>query len=90
MEAMEPPVSHRVVTTVMALLGDIQVDVRRIREVLEKRTMAKRKYQKLTDEDHARHERIQEMVRERIAYHEAKVLEEEQAAEEARKRGEGS
>ena len=49
--------------------------------------MAKRKYQKLTAEDHARHEEIQAMVRERIAYHEAKALEEE-AAEQARKSGE--
>lgn len=52
--------------------------------------MAKRNYQKLTAEDHARHERIQEMVRERIAYHEAKAREEEEAAERARKAGEGS
>lgn len=52
--------------------------------------MAKRKHQNLTAEDHERHERIQEMVRERIAYHEAKALEEEQAAEQARKPGESS
>jgi hypothetical protein len=32
---MEPPISHRDVTTVMALLGDIKVDVRAIRELLE-------------------------------------------------------
>jgi hypothetical protein len=41
--------------------------------------MAKRKSQKLTPEDHARHERTMEMVRERIAYHEAKAREEEEA-----------
>ena len=35
MESMEPPITHRDVTTVMALLGDIQVDVERIRELLE-------------------------------------------------------
>jgi hypothetical protein len=44
----------------------------------------------MTAEEHAARERTREMVRERIAYHEAKALEEEQAAEEARKRGEGS
>ena len=32
---MEPPISHRDVTTVMALLGDIKVDVRAIRDLLE-------------------------------------------------------
>jgi hypothetical protein len=37
----------------------------------------KRKYQKLTPEDHARHEEIMRMVQERIAYHEAKAREEE-------------
>ena len=41
-------------------------------------------YRKLTPEDHARHERIMQMVRERIAYHEAKAREEDEAA--ARKR----
>ena len=52
--------------------------------------MAKRKSGNLTAEDHARHEQIQEMVRERIAYHEAKAREEEEAAERARKTGESS
>jgi hypothetical protein len=42
--------------------------------------MAKRKRPKLTPEDHARHAEIQRMVRERIAYHEAKAREEEEAA----------
>ena len=32
---MEPPVSHRDVTTIMELIGDIQDDVRRIRVLLE-------------------------------------------------------
>jgi hypothetical protein len=41
--------------------------------------MAKRKYQKLTDEDRARFEKTQQMVRERIAYHEAKGREQEAA-----------
>lgn len=35
MEAMEPVITHRDVTTVMALLGDIQQNVRRIRQLLE-------------------------------------------------------
>jgi hypothetical protein len=38
----------------------------------------KRKYRKLTAEDHARHEETQRMVRERIAYHEAKAREEDE------------
>ena len=48
--------------------------------------MAKRKIPKMTPEESARYDRTQEMVRERIAYHEAKAREEEEAA--ARKRGE--
>jgi hypothetical protein len=43
--------------------------------------MAKKKPPKLTPEDHARHERIMEMVRERVAYHEAKAREQEAARE---------
>jgi hypothetical protein len=41
--------------------------------------MAKRKYQRLTDEDRKRHAETQRMVQERIAYHEAKAREEEEA-----------
>ena len=52
--------------------------------------MAKRKLPKMTPEEHARHERTQEMVRERIAYHEAKAREEEEAAERARREREES
>ena len=33
----------------------------------------KRKYRKLTPEDHAQFEKTREMLRERIAYHEAKA-----------------
>lgn len=44
----------------------------------------KRKYRKLTAEDHARHEDIQRRVQERIAYHEAKAREEERRAAERR------
>jgi hypothetical protein len=32
---VEPPIEHRDVTTIMSLLGDIQADVRQIRELLE-------------------------------------------------------
>jgi hypothetical protein len=32
---MEMPIEHRDVTTIMSLLGDIQDDVRRIRNLLE-------------------------------------------------------
>lgn len=32
---MEPPIAHSDVTTIMRLLGDIQIDVRTIRELLE-------------------------------------------------------
>jgi hypothetical protein len=32
---MEPPIEHTDVTTVMRLLGDIQEDVRLIRELME-------------------------------------------------------
>jgi hypothetical protein len=39
----------------------------------------RRKIPKLTPEDHARHAKIQAMVRERIAYHEAKAREQEEA-----------
>ena len=46
--------------------------------------MTKRKHQNLTAEDRARHERIQAWCASGIAYHEAKALEEEQAAEQAR------
>jgi hypothetical protein len=40
--------------------------------------MAKRKRPKTTPEEHARHREIQQMVRERIAYHEQKAREEEE------------
>jgi hypothetical protein len=32
---MEPPIEYRDVTTIMGLLGNIQGDVRRIRQLLE-------------------------------------------------------
>jgi hypothetical protein len=48
-------------------------------------TMAKKKPPKLTPEDHERHDRIMEMVRERIAYHEAKAREQDAAREREQK-----
>jgi hypothetical protein len=45
--------------------------------------MAKKKHQNLTDEDRARRAETQRMVQERIAYHEAKAREEEEAAAKA-------
>lgn len=46
----------------------------------------KPKHQKMTPEDHARRDETQRLVRERIAYHEAKAREEEErrAAAEGR------
>jgi hypothetical protein len=32
---VEPPINHSDVTTIMAMIGDIQEDVRAIRELLE-------------------------------------------------------
>jgi hypothetical protein len=39
----------------------------------------KRNYRKMTPEEHAQREETQRMVQERIAYHEAKAREEEEA-----------
>jgi hypothetical protein len=47
----------------------------------------KRKSGNLTPEDHARFEETTRMVRERIAYHEAKAREEEQARAAGETRG---
>jgi hypothetical protein len=44
----------------------------------------------MTAEEQAARERTREMVRERIAYHEAKAREEEEAVERARKGGDSS
>jgi hypothetical protein len=40
--------------------------------------MAKKKRPKMTPEEHARRDETQRLVRERIAYHEAKAREEEE------------
>jgi hypothetical protein len=79
MTEVEPPISHSDVTTIMALLGDLKEDVRESGPCW-KRTMGNKNYRKLTPEDRARHEQIMEMVRDRIAYHEAKTREQEEAA----------
>lgn len=62
----------------MALLGDIQTDVHEIRRLLEE-GMAKKKRPRMTAEEHAKRAETQRMVRERIAYHEAKAKEQEAA-----------
>ena len=49
--------------------------------------MAKKKHQKLTAEDLAQREETRRRLRERIAFHEAKAREEEQAAERDRDSG---
>ena len=43
----------------------------------------KRKYQKMTPEEHAERDRHFQMVRERMAYHEAKAREEEERKRKA-------
>jgi hypothetical protein len=43
----------------------------------------KRKYQRMTPEEWADRERTQQMVRQRIAYHEAKAREEEEQKRKA-------
>ena len=48
--------------------------------------MAKRKHRKLTTEDRERFEKVQAMVRERIAYHEAKAREEDERSGRSRGR----
>jgi hypothetical protein len=51
-----------------------------------RRKVAKKKRPKMTPEDEARRDETQRMVRERIAYHDAKAREQEQQQEEARRR----
>jgi len=65
----------------MAMIGEIQFDVRAIRELLEDGDDGEAEVPKLTTEDHERFERVQAMVRERIAYHEAKAREDERRAQ---------
>jgi hypothetical protein len=48
----------------------------------------RKKYPKMTPEEHAEREKTNRMVQERIAYHEAKAQEEERAREQAQDRRE--
>jgi hypothetical protein len=69
----------------MALLGDIRADVRRIRVLLEDENgQEEEESGNLTAEDWAKYHKTTRMLEERIAYHEAKAREEEEA--EARRR----
>ena len=70
-------------TTTMGLLGDIAADVRRIRELFGRSLARKRKFPKMTAEEKARRDKHQEMLRERIAYHEEKAREREEARRRA-------
>jgi len=63
----------------MRLVADIQEDVAHIRELLAEDDDKKRKLPKMTAEDRARRDETQRMAQERIAYHEAKAREEEEA-----------
>ena len=47
--------------------------------------MGKRKLPKMTPEEHARRDETRRMVEERIAYHEAKAREEEEARRQAKR-----
>lgn len=76
---METPIEHRDVTTIMALLGDIQADVGRIRAVLEEDDGEEEEAEREPDsEDWARYHETRRMLAERIAYHEAKARAEEE------------
>jgi creatinine amidohydrolase/Fe(II)-dependent formamide hydrolase-like protein len=78
---MDPLISHGGVTTIM------RISERSRRTSVEfvcywRRTMGKKsKLPKMTPEEHARRDETQRLVRERIAYHEAKAREEEAARE---------
>jgi hypothetical protein len=76
---VEIPIEHRDVTTIRAILRDIQHDVARIRRLLEdEMAKRKRKLPKMTAEEIAERELHQQWLRERIAYHEAKAREEDE------------
>ena len=67
----------------MALLGDIKATFE-ASDCYSRTKMAEKKRPRpgnLTPEGHARHERIMEMVRERIADHEARARDEDEARE---------
>jgi hypothetical protein len=75
---MELPIARQDVTTIESALRDIQSDVRAIRILLEETRERKKKHQKMTPEEHAQRDETQRLVRERIAYHEAKEREEQE------------
>jgi hypothetical protein len=81
---VEPPIEHRDVTTIMGLLADIHEDVQAIRHLLEDEN-GEEEAPEVTPEDLARRAETQRMVRERIAYHEAKAREDD--ARRAERRG---
>jgi hypothetical protein len=64
----------------MRILDDIRRDVHRIRNLLEDENgEEERRCPKMTPEEHAEREKTQRMIQERIAYHEAKAREQEEA-----------
>jgi hypothetical protein len=67
----------------MRLVSDIQEDARAIASCSRRTMEKKRKRPRMTAEDKARRDETQRMVRERIAYHEAKAREQEEAARRA-------
>jgi NMD protein affecting ribosome stability and mRNA decay len=63
----------------MGMVGDIQEDVSRIRELLEDENGEEETEERnLTPEDKARREENRRLLRERIAYHEAKAREQDE------------
>ena len=75
MIAMEPPIEHRDVTTIMALLGSI--DEASLRSAVSWRTTMAKKHRKMTPEERARQEEIRRRAPERIAFREAQEREHE-------------
>jgi hypothetical protein len=75
---MEPPIEHRDVTTIMMLLATSTPKCGRSASCWRTKMGKKRKRPKTTPEEEARFEETQRMVRERIAYHEAKAREEDE------------
>ena len=67
----------------MGLLGDIQHDILGSASCWRASLAKKRKYQKMTPEEHAERERHFQMARERMAYHAAKAREEEERKRKA-------
>src|SRR5438552_8738383 len=81
--AIKAPIEHQDVTTIIGLLGNLQHASIGSESCWRTNLARKRKVQKMTLEEWAERERTQEMVRERIAYHEAKAREEEERKRKA-------